>query len=350
MKNHPWNCFLGSLLVFMVVFNACQPQPVPVASTPTTMSDSTLLLDQVHQHQLQSIRLGDGVPLTLQLAIRWKVNDPELFSAQFGSVEDYDQLILFPRAQELANTVSNHYTSVDSVFTSQRQLYSDDVKNELLHQLGEEGIQIKEVILAKIGFPTTYTKAMEAAGLQRQELERIEQQNIADLAKAKANRKKAEAEGKVAIAQAKAAGELQRIQAATEESRRASELAKAETQNQVAKMQAKAEAERRQLLAAADLKNKKALKDLELEQKRGLDQLAIQKEQQLAENQLDREMRFAQLCSQHPTYASYLVNKELASKVEIAVLPSNSENNVFTSIIEQMMPPMQKTKTGFTPK
>lgn len=340
----PFSAFLLVLMTFM----ACQQEqatPVLTTSTPDEYA-----FDQVYQNQLGSIRLGDGVPLTLDLSIRWKVEDCDLFRAQFSSTDSYNKSILLPRASELANNVSNSYGSVDSVFTSQRQLYLSDIKNELLKNLGEEGIRIKEVILAKIIFPSNYTNAMEQAGLQRQELERIKQQNISDIAKAEANRKKAEANGKVDIAKAEAAGKLQKIQAETEKSRRAIELAKAETQNQVAKMQTQAEAERRQVLAAADIETKRAVKNLDVQKVRELDQLAIQKEQQLEENKLKREIKFAELCSQNPVYASYLVNKELASKVKIAVLPSNSDENVFSSIIDNVMPSMKTTKQGFVPQ
>jgi hypothetical protein len=38
---------------------------------------------------------------------------------------------------------------------------------------------------------------------------------------------------------------------------------------------------------------------------------------------------------ENPAYASFMVNKELASKVQIAVLPSGSDANVFGDLLKQ---------------
>ncbi|MEM9821508.1 MAG: SPFH domain-containing protein [Bacteroidota bacterium] len=341
-----FSLLLGSLLFFA----ACQKQTVVSPDTTNSSTYDEYSYDQVYQQQIGGIRLGDGVPLSLDLSIRWKVSDCDLFVHQFNSANDYSQLILLPRTLELANNISSSYVSVDSVFTAQRQSFIADIKTALLKQLGEEGILIKEVIVANINFPSSYTKAMEEVGLQRQELERIQQREIADLAKAKADRKRAEAKGKVDIAKAEAAGKLQRIQAETEKSRRASELAKAETQNQVNQMNAKAEADRRRLMAKADLDNQRALKNLEIQKTRELDDLAVEKQRKLEENKLQREIRFAQLCTENPTFASYLVNKELASKVQIAVLPSDSDPSVFKGILGNAMPSMKKDTEEFIPQ
>lgn len=309
---------------------------------------SPLSFDQVHQHTLSEIRLGDGVPMGMQLAVRWKIENEEDFKTQFPSVDDYYQKIIVPRCFEITSTVSNTYESVDSVFSPQRQQYLDDIKSNLYGRLGEEGISIKEVIVSNLVFPNNYTKAMEEAGMQRQELERIKQRQIADLARAEAEKEKAKADGKVAIVKAEAAGRLQEIQAKTEKSQRAIEMAKAETQNRVALLKTSNEAERNRVLASAELERQTELKNLELQRLREIDNLAIEKKKRMRLDELDTEMRFAKLCSENPTYASYLVNKELADNVQIAVLPTNTtDQNVFSDLIGQRM---EKMVPAFRPE
>ena len=189
---------------------------------------------------------------------------------------------------------------------------------------------------------------MEEAGLQRQELERIKQRQIADLARAEAEKEEAKADGKVAIVKAEAAGRLQEIQAQTEKSQRAIEVAKAETQNRVALLRTSNEAERNRVLAAAELERQTELKNLELQRLREVDNLAIEKKKRIRLDELDTEMRFAKLCSENPTYASYLVNKELADNVQIAVLPTNStDQNVFSDLIGNRM---EKMAPAFRPE
>lgn len=299
----------------------------------------TLKFDQVHQHSLSHIRLGDGVPMSMKLAVRWRIENSEHFKNQFPSVDDYYQKILVPRCSEIASMVSNTYASVDSVFAPQRQQYLDDIKSNLYGRLGEDGITIKEVIVSNLVFPHSYTSAMEEAGLQRQELERIKQKQIADLARADAAKEKAKADGKVAIAKAEAAGRLQEIQAQTEESQRAIEMAKAETASRVALLKTRNEAERNRVLAEAELERQRELKNLEVQRQRELDIAAADKQKRLREDELEMEMRFAKLCSDNPTYASYLVNKELADNVSIAVLPTNAtDQTIFSDVIKQRMP------------
>lgn len=309
---------------------------------------SPLSFDQVHQHTLTQIRLGDGVPMGMQLAVRWKIENEENFKTQFPSVDDYYQKIIVPRCFEITSTVSNTYESVDSVFSPHRQQYLDDIKSNLYGRLGEDGISIKEVIVSNLVFPNNYTKAMEEAGMQRQELERIKQRQVADLARAEAEKEKAKADGKVAIVRAEAAGRLQEIQAQTEKSQRAIEMAKAETQNRVALLKTSNEAERNRVLAAAELERQTELKNLELQRLREVDNLAIEKKKRIRLDELDSEMRFAKLCSENPTYASYLVNKELADNVQIAVLPTNAtDQNVFSDLIGQRM---EKMMPAFRPE
>ncbi len=337
--------FAGILVYYKLKYDKANKQLTEIINPEEV---SPLSFDQVHQHTLSQIRLGDGVPMGMQLAVRWKIENEDNFKTQFPSVDEYYQKIIVPRCFEITSTVSNTYESVDSVFSPQRQQYLDDIKSNLYGRLGEDGISIKEVIVSNLVFPKNYTKAMEEAGLQRQELERIKQRQIADLARAEAEKEKAKADGKVAIAKAEAAGRLQEIQAKTEKSQRAIEMAKAETQNRVALLRTSNEAERNRVLAAAELERQTELKNLELQRLREVDNLAIEKKKRMRLDELDSEMRFAKLCSENPTYASYLVNKELADNVQIAVLPTNAtDQNVFSDLIGQRM---EKMVPAFRPE
>ena len=291
--------------------------------------------DFVHQNYLHDVRLGDGVPLQLTVSVRWTLGNTNNFYHQFISTDSFNHVILKPRSLELVKDISNQFPSVDSVFSNQRQEYINTIKRELLANLGEEGITIKEIILSDIGFPTSYTKAMEAVGLQRKEIERIRQMNIVELERAAANKKKAEADGEVQIAQAKAQGKLQKIQAETEKNRRKIELAKAETAKQVQKMEAQAEATKLKLLAKADLEKKRDLKNLDIQKQKDLEQIKIDKQRQMDRVAFEQQIELAQLCADNPNFATFLINKELASKVEIAVLPTGSNPNVFQGLLNQ---------------
>ncbi|MEZ4884329.1 MAG: SPFH domain-containing protein [Chitinophagales bacterium] len=297
-----------------------------------TRYSSTANRDHVFQTTLKDVRLGDGVPINLVLSIRWKIDDASLFYDQFNSLGAYDSLMLIPRGRELAGKLSNTYSSVDSVFTTQREPYIRDLKQRLLGGLGEDGVEIKEIIVSDIYFPKTFTDAMEQIGLRERELEQIRLKNILDLEQAEAKRKKAKAEGTVTIEEAKVEGEVAEINAQIERKKRLTKLAEAETEAQVIEKKALAEARRIQVLADAELEKRRDLNNLDVDQKRNL--LTVDK---------DNQVNLAGLYQTNPVFASFLVNKELASKIQIAVVPPNTDISTLSGLIQT---DLQQTATG----
>ena len=300
------------------------------SSTPNVLHN-----DVVFPFHLSEIRLGDGVPLNLKVNVRWAVKNEKVFLKQFADVNAFNTLILQPRLREITSQTSMVYPSVDSVFFGQREQFIDEIKEAIQVQLGGDEANVKEVIVSNIGFPETYTAAMEKVGLQKQELERIRQQSILDVAKSDAAKKKADAESKVLIAKAEADAKVQKIKARTEKDRRQNELAIAETQAQISKKQAQADAERQKVLDKANLVKQTDLKNLEIQKQKDL--VNVEVERKRKEAQVDREIQLemATMFQNNPTYASFLVNKELASKVEIAVLPTNTDGNVLGNFLNQ---------------
>ncbi len=293
--------------------------------------------DMVYQANLTGIRLGDGVPLDLGVYLRWKIEKPAVFFSQFPTTDTFSRMVLYPRAMELSSTVANRFPSVDSVFAPHRERFLQEIKQELLGNLGENGISVKEVTISNVRFPESYTSAMEKVGMQRQLLEGIRQQNVLDLEQATASRKKADADGQVAIAEAEAEGKVARIEAKTEENRRLSELARAETAAQKLRKMAQAQADSLRLLNKADIEKLADLKDIELQKRRQLDDLEIEKSRKQKRADLDDNIELATVVQNNPNFASFLINKELASKVGIAVLPTGPDPNVFSGLLQQKM-------------
>lgn len=297
---------------------------------------SQFLLDQVNTSVLSKVRLGDGVPIDLNVSVRWHIDDYENFAKNYGSPSRYDSLILSPRQYEIVSQVSNTFNDVDKVFTQDRDLYINAVKAALSKQLAEVGISIKEVIIPKIIFPVEYTEAKEKIGMQEQRLALIENEKLLAIENAKAKEEKAAAEGKVRIAEAKMEGDVSKINAETEKLTRMQTLAKAETQAQVVKLNAAAEAEKNKILAAAEAERMRQLASADLEKSQKLKEQDINKEKELNALALAKEKDLAELCATNPKYASFLISKELASKVQIAVLPAD-DGGIFNTMLNQQL-------------
>ena len=261
--------------------------------------------DQVFQKTFQNIRLGDGVPLSLQISVRWNVQNSSKFLSQFPNPGAYDSLILEPRERELLNDIANDYMSVDSVFTIQRTFFIQDIKKELKGNLGEDGIAIKEIIVSDIIFPSTFTTAMEQVSLKERQLDAIRLEKMSDLEKAKANEETAKANGKVKIEEARAEGEIARMNAQIEQQKRRVQLEEAETEIKVMEAKAKSEVNQLKLMEAAKLENERNAYAL----------------------YYTRDTALARIYTKNPVYARYLINKELASKVQVAIIPPHTEVN-----------------------
>jgi hypothetical protein len=91
------------------------------------------------------------------------------------------------------------------------------------------------------------------------------------------------------------------------------------------------EAERQRALGEVELEKVAKLKELDVKKQKELDELAVAR---------DRET--AKVYAANPTYASFLVNKELASKVQIAVLPLGTDSGVLGNIIQGAIGPGKK--------
>ena len=215
---------------------------------------------EVHRNLLENVRLGDGVPLALNVTLRWAVEDRGVFYRQFATTDTFNSQILVPRSLELVKQASNKYPSVDSVFSVQRDEFIAEIKSVLKAGLLEEGIIIRDVIIADVIFPAKYIGGKEAAGLKEQELEKIRQQNIVSIERSKAAREQAKADGEVQIAEAEAESKVQAIKAKTEKNRRKAEIAVAETEAQLERVKAEAEADKNRALANAEVEKARDLK------------------------------------------------------------------------------------------
>ncbi len=282
--------------------------------------------DYVHQTELKDIRLGDGVPLAFLVSIRWRIEDAKSFTNQFADPAQYATLVLDSKSRELAGKVANGYPSVASVFKPEREKFVKEMKDALAQKLTEPGITVKEVIISQMLFPKNFTDALEVTATKELELQRVREKNAINLEQAKAAQSQAQAEGQVQVEKARVEGKVAEINAQTEDKRRLSQVAKAETEARVLERRTKAEVERQRLLAKQEAEKRRELNRVEIEKQKEVDQVAIAKEKALAV-----------LTAENPSYAAYLVNRELASKVQIAVLPLGTESGILGNMVQNSL-------------
>lgn len=316
-----------------VVLTAVLFVGLPSGGSKRAVSKPDLVIDQVLQTMQADVRLGDGVPLSLALSVRWRIEKPVVFVRQFTSPERYGELVLKPKTREVALRIANGFPSVAAVFSHDRESFAAELRNALRAGLSEPGIVIKEVTVSDILFPQTFTRALEQTALKEREIEAIREKNALDVESARAAERTAEAAGQVQLKQAEMEGKLAEIQAKTENKRRESLLAKAETDAQIDERKAKTEAARKKLLAVAEADKMREFAKARLEEQKGLREQDVQKQRELDMLAIEKDKTIAQLCATSPSYASFLISRELASKVQIAVLPAGADTNFLTGLM-----------------
>jgi hypothetical protein len=272
------------------------------------------------------------VPLKLSLAIRWRIEDGDAFSRQFPDPPKYASLILDPKSREAASHVANTYASVACVFRPEREKFTHEVKEALRQKLAEQGIAIKEVVLADILFPKNFTDALESSLEQEFEPSRrtpSSWRGRRQQSKATAEGRDREGQGSGRVAEINATGKTPSAVAT-------------ETEAQVFVRRSKSEVERQRLLAAQEAERQRKLIEIELEKVARLKDLEVKKQKELDDLAVARDRETAKVYAANPAYASFLVNKELASKVQIAVLPLGTDSGVLGNIIQGAIGPGKK--------
>ena len=87
-------------------------------------------------------------------------------------------------------------------------------------------------------------------------------------------------------------------------------------------------------MAAQEVERQRKLNEVELEKSARLKELEVKKQKELDELAVARDRETAKVYVANPAYAAFLVNKELASKVQIAVLPLGTDSGVLGNIIQ----------------
>lgn len=281
-------------------------------------------VEHLSNFRIEQVRLHDGVPLTMQIDLRWQTSDPDVFKRFQVPPDSFPKQIILPRTTEALRVFAHNFHSVDSVFFSQRQYFLEQAKETLTNTLQKDGITVSDVIITSIDFPKSYVDAMEAAGLQRQEMERIKRQTAIAIAEAEGERKKTEAQSLIAIAQEQANARVRDIQSSGENSRRLAELNRAETEVQL---------EAKKTIIAAD--RQRQMDGVELDKMARQNMLVLQKTRQIDSAEVHRTRELAKVFGDNPDYAGFVVNKELASKVSIAVVPNNPDQGILNHFLDQ---------------
>jgi hypothetical protein len=129
-------------------------------------------------------------------------------------------------------------------------------------------------------------------------------------------------------------GKVEQINAEAEKQRRMNAIAKAETEAELTDLNAKVEAKKIQELGKAEAEKKRMLAKVDVEKDQDMKEVETLNQRKRDKVAMEKELDYAKLCTENPTYATFLVNKEMASKVQIAVLPTGTDGGMIRGLLQ----------------
>src|SRR6185503_606797 len=225
--------------------------------------------------EIFNVQAREGLTLGLAITVRYRLDPKKLDFIQSNLPLPVEKEIVPPVVASVFREVVPNFT-VREVFAARREEIRKMAADRITEKLGQDGIEVKEVMLRDIQLPPEYAKGLESILLKEQEDESLgvetdmkqKQVRIAELeaeaAKAR-DVKHAEGDAAVRVLQAKAESdamqytlplkEKQIKQTQLEaEARKESTLKNAEAQAGAKVIDSKAEMERRDLLAQSEAK------------------------------------------------------------------------------------------------
>nr|MCU0232213.1 prohibitin family protein [Acidobacteriota bacterium] len=134
----------------------------------------------------------EGLTVQLELSVLYHL-DPAKAPEVYRTIgPNYEEVILIPQARSVARGVTASYDA-RALYTSEREMLSKIIEEELQKTVGGRGIVIEATPLRRVGLPADLTKAIEEKLRAEQESQRM--QFVLEREKQEAERKRIEARG-----------------------------------------------------------------------------------------------------------------------------------------------------------
>jgi len=291
--------------------------------------------------QVLTVQAKEGLPIGLAITVRYHLDAGRLVYIHNTLPSAIDSEVVQPVIGSSFRGIAPNYT-VREVFAVKREEIRARASDEITHKLGADGIVVKEVMLREVQLPPEYAKGLEGLLLKEQENDQMgvqaeitqKQVRVAEY-EAEADKvreeKKAEADAKVRVLQAKAESDAmqytlplkeKQIQQTRLESeaRKEATIKNAEASAQAKVIDSKAELERRNLLADAEANRIRVTAKADLERMQGE----------------------AAVLKQSPLLINKIIAERLSDKVQIMMVPADGKYFFASDVLRGQMPQIMR--------
>jgi regulator of protease activity HflC (stomatin/prohibitin superfamily) len=292
---------------------------------------------EARQPEVLTVQAKEGLPIGLAISVRYHLDAARLVYIHNTLPAAVDSEVVQPVIGSSFRGIAPTYT-VREVFATQREEIRKRASDEITHKLGADGIVVKEVMLREVQLPPEYAKGLEGLLLKEQENDQmgvqaeIKQKEVrvaeyeAEADKVR-EEKKAEADARVRVLQAKAESDAMQYTLPLKEKQIQQTRLESEARKEAIIKNAEASAQAKVIDSKAELQRRNLLADAEANRIRVT-----------AKADFERMQGEAAVLKQSPLLINKIIAERLSDKVQIMMVPADGKYFFASDVLRGQMP------------
>ncbi len=291
--------------------------------------------------EVLKVQAKEGLPIGLAISVRYHLDAARLVYIHNTLPGAADSEVVQPVIGSTFRGIAPNY-NVREVFATKREEIRKRASDEITHKLGADGIVVKEVMLKEVQLPPEYAKGLEGLLLKEQENDQmgvqaeIKQKEVrvaeyeAEADKVR-EEKKAEADARVRVLQAKAEADAMQYTLPLKEKQIQQTRLESEARKEATVKNAEAAAQAKVIDSKAELERRNLLADAEANRIRVT-----------AKADLERMQGEAAMLKQSPLLINKIIAERLSDKLQIMMVPADGKYFFASDVLRGQMPQIMR--------
>jgi len=287
--------------------------------------------------EVLKVQAMEGLPIGLAISVRYHLDAARLVSIHNTLPTAIDSEVVQPVIGSAFRGIAPNYT-VRDVFAGKREEIRQRASDEITLKLGADGIVVKEVMLREVQLPPEYARGLEGLLLKEQENDQMSVQaeikqkevRVAEY-EAEADKvreeKKAEADARVRVLQAKAESDAMQYTLPLKEKQIQQTKLESEARKEATIKNAEASAQAKVIDSKAELERRNLLADAEANRIRVT-----------AKADFERMQSEAAVLKQSPLLINKIIAERLSDKLQIMMVPADGKYFFASDVLRGQMP------------
>jgi len=311
----------------------------------TTLAGEPIRKDkgEASQPDILKVQSKEGLPIGLAISVRYHLDAARLIYIHNTLPSGVDSEVVQPVIGSTFRGIAPNYT-VREAFAAKREEIRKRASDEITQRLGGDGIVVKEVMLRDVQLPPEYAKGLEGLLLKEQENDQmgvqaeIKQKEVrvaeyeAEADKVR-EEKKAEADAKVRVLQAKAEADAMQYTLPLKEKQIEQTRLESEARKEATIKNAEASAQAKVIDSKAELERRNLLADAEANRIRVT-----------AKADFERMQNEATVLKQSPLLINKIIAERLSDKLQIMMVPADGKYFFASDVLRGQMPQIMQER------